>query len=140
MSAGYPRMGTVLPTDFTTLSFGIETTGGEMKKIILKDTVIPVSRSQTFTTNQDDQETVKLQVYAGEGTMTNDCLKLVEITLDGIQEARRGEPQIQVTFEVRRDRGERLRKQVEHDPLYRQGMAIHGQNLTDDTNGGSDVG
>ena len=90
----------VLLLDVIPLSFGIETLGSVATKLIERNTTIPTSKSQVFSTAADNQTSVEIHVVQGERPMANDNKSLGRFVLDGIPPSRRGMPQIEVTFDI----------------------------------------
>ena len=90
----------VLLLDVTPLTLGIETLGGVMTPLITRNTTIPVTKSQVFSTAEDNQPAVDITVFQGERPMARDNKMLGNFKLDGIKPARRGEPRIEVSFNI----------------------------------------
>lgn len=96
---GEVKSGMVL-VDVTPLTLGIETLGGVFTEMIKRNTAVPISKTQTFTTAADNQTQVEIHVLQGERPMAKDNMSLGRFILDGIPPARRGEPQIEVSYDI----------------------------------------
>ena len=95
------KISDILLLDVIPLSLGIATSGNIMTKLIERNTTIPISKKQTFSTYTDNQPAANIEVYEGERAKIENCNRLGGFLLDGISEAPRGVPQIEVTFDNR---------------------------------------
>jgi molecular chaperone DnaK len=94
------QMKDVLLLDVTPLSLGVETMGGVMTALIPRNTTIPTRKTETFSTAEDNQTAVDIKVYQGERPIAGDNILLGQFRLEGIMPAPRGQPQIEVTFDI----------------------------------------
>ncbi len=121
----------IVLVDVTPLSLGLETLGGVFTKVIERNTAIPVSKSQIFSTAANNQPAVDIKVFQGERAMANDNVLLGNFVLDGIPPAPRGIPQIEVTFNIDTN-GILNVKAKDKGTAKEQHITIQSSNLSED--------
>merc|ERR1712032_783077 len=121
----------ILLLDVTPLSLGVETLGGVMTKIIARNTTIPTKKSEMFSTAVDNQTNVEIHILQGERELVADNKSLGNFRLDGIPKADRGNPQIEVTFDIDVD-GLLSVKAKEVETGIEQSVTIQGASTLDD--------
>merc|ERR1712125_265163 len=121
----------ILLLDVTPLSLGVETLGGIMTKIIARNTTVPVKKSEIFSTAVDNQPNVEIHVLQGERELVSDNKSLGNFLLEGIPQAPRGTPQIQVTFDINVD-GILSVKASEQQTGLEQSVTIQGASTLDE--------
>ena len=118
----------LLLIDRTSLSIGVETSGGIMDVIIPRSTIIPVKKSRKYTTDTDYMETIDIKIYEGERKLTKDNFLVGEFTLSGIEKEKRGIPEIQITFEIDSDGIIKIKAEDLNNNLNKKSIQISTNN------------
>ena len=122
----------LLLIDRTSLSIGVETSGGIMDVLINRGTVIPTKKIKKYTTDTDFVESIDIKIFEGERKFTKDNFLIGNFTLSGIEKQKRGIPEIQITFEIDSDGIIKIKAEDLDNPLNKKSIQVSGnkQNLT----------
>lgn len=122
----------LLLVDRTSLSIGLETSGGIMDVLISRGTIIPVKKTRKYTTDMDNTEWINIKIYEGERKLTKDNYLIGEFILSGIEKEKRGIPEIQITFEIDSDGIIKIKAEDLKNPLNKKTIQVSGnkQNLS----------
>lgn len=122
----------LLLIDRTSLSIGLETSGGIMDTLISRGTIIPVKKIKKYTTDTDFMESIDIKIFEGERKFTKDNFLIGSFTLTGIEKQKRGIPEIQITFEIDSDGIIKIKAEDLDNPLNKKSIQVSGnkQNLS----------
>ncbi len=122
----------LLLIDRTSLSIGLETSGGLMDILIPRGTIIPIKKTKKYTTDTDYMESIDIKIYEGERKFTKDNFLIGDFTLTGIEKQKRGIPEIQITFEIDSDGIIKIKAEDLDNPLNKKTILVSGnkQNLS----------
>jgi len=124
----------LLLIDRTSLSIGLETSGGIMDTLIPRGTIIPIKKIKKYTTDTDYVESIDIKIYEGERKFTKDNFLIGSFTLSGIEKQKRGIPEIQITFEIDSDGIIKIKAEDLDNPLNKKSILVSGnkQNLSEE--------
>jgi molecular chaperone DnaK (HSP70) len=124
----------LLLIDRTSLSIGLETSGGIMDSLITRGTIIPIKKVKKYTTDTDFVDSIDIKIYEGERKFTKDNFLIGNFTLSGIEKQKRGIPEIQITFEIDTDGIIKIKAEDLNNPLNKKTIQVSGnkQNLSNE--------